>query len=288
MKQRLLLAGLGVLAAHLLIGCTPEAADEAAEPSSSTTETQAAGEGTLALVANGEDFVRQGFVTKDGWQIDFENVYITLDDATAYQTEPPFDPDSSEELSATNEVTFIEEPQTVDLAAGDEDADPVEVATQTAPTGTYNALAWKVTEATEGPAAGHTIVLNGTATKDGQTVNFAMNLDQPLEYTCGQFVGDERKGILSDEAELEATFHFDHLFGDGEAPTDDPINQGAVGFEPFVALAQDGTLEVDQATLEAELPAEDYQKLQAALNGLGHVGEGHCRLEGEVVEHSHE
>ena len=27
-----------------------------------------------ALVANGEDFVRQGFVSKDGWRISFDHV----------------------------------------------------------------------------------------------------------------------------------------------------------------------------------------------------------------------
>ena len=38
-----------------------------------TTVTASTGEGSLVLVANGEDFVRQGFVSKDGWSINFEH-----------------------------------------------------------------------------------------------------------------------------------------------------------------------------------------------------------------------
>ena len=33
-------------------------------------------EGTLAFVANGEDFVRQGFISKDGWAINFDQVLV--------------------------------------------------------------------------------------------------------------------------------------------------------------------------------------------------------------------
>ena len=43
--------------------------------------------GKLQLNANGEDFVRQGFISKDGWSINFDHVYITLADVTACQTE---------------------------------------------------------------------------------------------------------------------------------------------------------------------------------------------------------
>jgi hypothetical protein len=91
-------------------------------------------------------------------------------------------------------------------------------------------------------------------------------------------VGDERKGILAagEEADLEATFHFDHLFGDGEAPPDDDINTGALGFDPLAALASDGVLEADSDRLEADLDPADYAKLLEILPSLGHVGEGHC------------
>ena len=149
---------------------------------------------------------------------------------------------------------------------------------QEAPAGRYNALGWKIVPAPEGPAAGYGLMLQGTATKDGQDIAFTLKLDQPLQFICGDFVGDNRKGILAagETADLEATFHFDHLFGDGEAAPDDEINTGALGFDPLAALAQDGTLTVDGTDLEQNLSAEDYDKLLSILPSLGHVGEGHC------------
>lgn len=289
-KQLLIWASLTFLAPGVFFGCSENATQtgtQAEAPAEQKTETQAAaGQGTLQLVANGEDFVRQGFVTKDGWRIDFDHVYVTLDDITAYQTEPPFDPDKSGELKSTQKVTLLEEPKTVDLAEGGGDAHPITVATQKAPAGTYNAMSWQVVEATKGPASGSAILLDGTAKKEGRTVDFVISLDKPLEYTCGQYVGDQRKGILTstEQGELETTFHFDHIFGDADTPANDSLNQDAVGFEPMAALAQNGTLKADMATLEQKLPKQDYQKLQKAIAGLGHVGEGHCRLEGAAAQ----
>lgn len=288
MEKSALLVGVGLLVVTTAVGCGGQ--DIAETETSTETDTQAqapnaAEGGTLELVANGEDFVRQGFVTKDGWQVDFEHVYVNLSDVTAYQTDPAFDPDSSEELQATEEVTLVAQPQTIDLAEGGEDAAPITVTTETGPAGTYNALHWELVKADQGPAEGSTILLVGTAEKEGQTVDFNLSFDQPLSYTCGQYVGAERKGILQgDEAEVETTFHFDHIFGDAEAPTDDPLNTAAVGFDPFANLAEEGTLTADMATLEQQLPSDQYQTLQQAIAGLGHVGEGHCRLEGDLAQ----
>ena len=281
---------LAIALLSLAIASCGQQTETGASPDEAAPEAQATASkepGTLALVANGEDFVRQGFVTKDGWQVDFEHAYVTLSNVTAYQTDPAFDPDSSGELKASESVSLLEEPQTVDLAEGEADAEPITVTTQQAPSGNYNALAWSVVEANQGSAQGSTIVLEGTAQKDGATIDFTMNFDQPLAYTCGQYVGDERKGIVQGQGELETTFHFDHLFGDADAPADDALNQGAVGFEPFAALAQNGTLQVDEAMLKQE-SNENYQKLQEAILGLGHVGEGHCRMEDSVAQHDHE
>ncbi|MBE9128912.1 MULTISPECIES: DUF4382 domain-containing protein [unclassified Coleofasciculus] len=291
-KPLLILASLTFLAPGILLGCSENGVQtetQAGAPAAQETQTQAqGGEGTLQLVANGEDFVRQGFVTKDGWQIDFEHVYVTLDDVTAYQTDPPFDPDKSGELKATEKLTLLDEPKTVDLAAGDGDAAPITVTSQPAPMGTYNALSWNLVEANQGSVEGSTILLEGTAEKEGRIINFTISFDKPLEYTCGQYVGEERKGILknTDQTEIETTFHFDHIFGDANAPEDDALNQDAIGFEPFAALAQEGTLKADRAMLKQELPSEDYQKLEEAIAGLGHVGEGHCRIEGATAQGS--
>jgi hypothetical protein len=266
----------------LLLACSPQTTTDAdpnaqSDSAEDTTVAAADGEGELTIRANGEDFVRQGFVTKDGWQVDFDHVYVTLTDITAYQTDPPFDAEAGGVPKAT-ETVVISETITVDLAEGDDSAEPIMVKSVEAPAGRYNAFSWQMMPAPEGPAAGQTIWMQGTATKEGETIDFVMKLDPELAYVCGDFVGDERKGILeaSATADLEATFHFDHLFGDGEAPADDDINTGALGFDPLAAIADGNTLDVDMAALEAQLTPEEYQTLMSILPSLGHVGEGHC------------
>lgn len=281
-KQFLKLAILAVILPGLLQSCTgsetPQAETPVTEQTAESPANQASGEtGTLQIRANGEDFVRQGFVSKDGWEISFEHVYVNLADLTAYQTDPPYDPQAGGELKASQEAK-VNEVKTIDLAAGDENAEPVLVDEIEAPAGRYNALSWEMVNAPSGVASGYAMVIQGVATKDGETVNFTLNVDQELAFSCGDFVGDERKGILEPggTAEVEATFHFDHLFGNGDAAPDDEINTGALGFQPLADLAESGEFTADTADLEQNLAAEDYNKLIEILPSLGHVGEGHC------------
>ncbi|RMD68135.1 MAG: DUF4382 domain-containing protein [Cyanobacteria bacterium J149] len=232
---------------------------------------------TLTLVANGEDFIRQGFTSKDGWRIDFNHAYVTLDEVVAYQTDPPFNAESDENINASESIILVDDAITIDLAQGDENAPPITVAEVIAPTGVYNAISWKLINDAQ---TNSSIVLDGIAVKDGETINFVINLPMPLEYRCGEFVGDERKGVLEagKDAQLETTFHFDHIFGDGEATPEDDINVGAIGFQPLAQLSNNGELNIDLATMKAQLSPEDYEKLEKNLQSLGHVGEGHCRL----------
>jgi hypothetical protein len=232
--------------------------------------------GTLEIRANGEDFVRQGFISKDGWKIEFDHVYATLADVTAAQANPPYEPEKGKELQAQTSVSLAS-PQTVDLKTTG--AETVKVGEVKAPAGRYNALAWKMVKPTDGPAKGYPLLLQGTATKDGKTVKFAIKIDQELAFSCGEFVGDERKGNLKpgEKADLEATFHFDHLFGDAETAATDALNQGALGFAPLAAIATDGQLDADLGTLKQKLAPADYQKFIGVLPSLGHVGEGHCK-----------
>ncbi|MBE7380681.1 MAG: DUF4382 domain-containing protein [Leptolyngbya sp. SIO1E4] len=282
---------LGVALPALLVGCgsgtttseTPEPSAEGLEDADATEEdatiaVDAEAVGALEIRANGEDFVRQGFVTKDGWQVDFDHVYVTLSEVTAYQSEPPFDAEAGEEPEALT-VVSIEEPITVDLAAGDDTAEPILVETLAAPAGHYNALSWQMTPAATGAAAGYPLMIQGQAAKAGETIDFTLKVDPTLTFVCGDYVGDDRKGVLTanETADLEATFHFDHLFGDGEAPAEDAINTGALGFDPLAALAEGGTLDVNTEQLEAQLAPEDYALLLDILPSLGHVGEGHCK-----------
>lgn len=277
-----------VLVALMIAGCgetadappPPPPAGEAPAPSPTISNTNDGEQtGTLQFRANGEDFIRQGFVTKDGWAITFDHVYVTLDGMTAYQADPPYDTEAGGPIQATTTVR-LERPYTVDLAAGDENAPPILVAERAAPPGRYNALSWEMVRAQEGPASGAVVVLEGTASKDEQTIGFRIALDKETSHTCGDYVGDERKGILEagETADVEATFHFDHLFGDAETPMDDTLNTGALGFAPLAALATDGTLEVETATLQASLSPDEYAKIEHLH--LAHVGEGHCTGEG--------
>jgi hypothetical protein len=278
------LVGLGLLLA-VIQSCgtnqlvsAPFPTQPVAEEPNTTATTAVSESGVLSIRANGEDFVRTGFMSKDGWRIKFKHVYVTLSEVTAYQTDPAYDPEKSKELVANEKVNLPPTP-TIDLALGDETAEPILVAETKAPAGQYNALSWKVVKPIDGPAQGYPLVLKGTATKDGQTIPFTLKFDQELAYVCGEFVGKERKGLLKagDRADLEVTLHFDHLLGNAESPLTDDLNKGALGFAPLAALAKNGKLDVDQAALKQGLSAANYKQLIGLLPSLGHTGEGHCR-----------
>lgn len=222
--------------------------------------------GSLRFVANGEDFVREGFVSKDGWNITFDHVYITLSNVTAYQTEPPYDPHIGGLIDGKVEAG-LQGTHTVDLAEGDEAADPITVGEETnVATGHYNAIYWKMDRATAGPSAGYSLVMTGTAEKNGLVEVFSIMVDDICEYSCGEYVGDERKGVVAKDgtSDLEMTFHFDHLFGDAGIPADDELNIGAYGFEALLAMSESDDPDMDMAEIH-----------------LGHVGEGHCHCECE-------
>lgn len=239
---------------------------------------QADGNGTLEIRANGEDFVRQGFVSKDGWSIQFDQVVVALTNIRVYQTDPPYDPFAGE-LTRSQVMVGLPGQHIVDLAAGDADAEPLLVGTvEAAPAGYYNAISWMLTPAADGEFAGSTVVMVGSATRDDQTVRFTLRIDEPYAYTCGAFVGDERKGILQADAvaDVEMTFHFDHIFGDADLPLDDSLNQTAPGFDMFALLAADGRVDVTLSDLQDRLSSDDYTMLVDILPSLGHVGEGHC------------
>lgn len=253
MKKTALLLSIVLLISSITVigGCSSE-------------ESGAPATGTLQFYANGEDFVREGFVSKDDWSITFDHVYITLSDITAYQTDPAYDAHSEEAIAGDVEAA-LSGAHTIDLAAGDEDADPILVGTvHNVATGHYNAISWKMTRAASGHAAGYSLVMIGTAEKEGQVIDFTITFDSVCEYSCGEFVGDERKGIVSEgsTADLEMTFHFDHLFGDIETPADDELNLGALGFEALLGMPEGGDPNMDMAEIH-----------------LGHVGEGHCYCE---------
>ncbi len=234
--------------------------------------------GDLVFAANGEDFVRTGFVSTDGWHITFRHVYVTITDVEAYQTNPPYDPHTGEDIigDVTAELSGV---FTIDLAEGDQDAEPVLVGIlENVPAGHYNALSWSMVPAGEGPSLGYSIYIDAQAEKGDQSYNVFLGFQHGYRYTAGEFVGDARKGFVTTDAagDLEMTFHFDHIFGDIEQPADCDLNMMAIGFEPFAELMQEGTVSEDLISLSENLPEETYTRLLEALSTLGHTGEGHC------------
>lgn len=280
MNRNLVKINTIALLSLLIASCS----SETSESNNTSTVANNQGEATLNLVANGEDFVRQGFVTKDGWTMNFDRLDVNLSDVTAYQIEGAFEPtegDKLDTLEYSEKVSLLDTPKVVDLAEGEADAEPIMVTNAEVTPGFYNAVAWKIDIAeAESPLAGKTMVLQGTASKDEQVINFDISLNRPIQYLCGEYVGDERKGIIQagETGELETTFHFDHIFGDSETSPDDALNVDALGFEPLAKLASGDSLTIDDATLSQQLSPEDQEKLTKAVIGLGHVGEGHCAV----------
>ncbi|WP_196257833.1 hypothetical protein [Pelagibacterium limicola] len=230
--------------------------------STALASTAAAGE--LSIFANGEELATEGFLapelTRDGWQLNFSNVFVTLSGITAIQAEPPYDAEAGGE-PATSVSAGLDPaaPLTIDLTETDEDG-RVLLGSIAASAGHHNAISWSVVPATEGEWAGQSMVFVGTATRDGQSVDFTLTSPDRHAYVCGEYVGDERKGFLVEggEADLEITFHLDHIFGRADVDLDDPMNIDAIGFDPFAA---GGTHAIDLSGLH-----------------IGHVGEGHCAV----------
>lgn len=218
----------------------------------------------LRIFANGEELATAGFVapelTRDGWMLTFRHIYVGLAEVTAYQTAPPYDAVKGGEIRASV-ATPLPGRYLVDLVEEADEDSRVLVDEMKAPAGHYNAISWKVVPSESGVSSGYSMIFVGTAEKDGKTIDFELVSNEEATYRCGEYVGDERKGFLSQggTADLEMTFHLDHIFGRADKPADDPMNLEALGFAPFAGGG----------------------KHSIPLKGLhiGHVGEGHCAVE---------
>ncbi|MCC5992956.1 MAG: hypothetical protein JJT99_10565 [Rhodobacteraceae bacterium] len=221
--------------------------------------------GSLTLFASGEDLATEGFnapkLTKDGWALEFTRILASFDQITAWQTDPPFMADSADIAGRALPVTG---PFMVDLVKADDD-DRVALVTLDAAPGHYNALSWALVPGDDGFSLvpgddGFSLVLDGIARKDGQEVAFTLRSADIVMHACGEYLGDMRKGFVTEggEADLEITLHLDHLFGRADKPEDDEMNLDARGFAPFATGG-----------------VHDF-----FLGGLhlGHVGEGHCHV----------
>ncbi len=221
--------------------------------------------GTLEFYVQGEDLATEGFqapkLTKDGWALTFEQLWVGLDQVSAYQTNPPYDPQQGAPMAVIAEVS-LPEVQVVDLVGQAASDHRVLIAEVEATPGHYNAMTWTLAPVDLPPLNGASMLLIGPASRDGQTLPFQLQTTDRITHHCGEFVGDERKGIVvaGEIADVEMTFHLDHLFGRADRPADGSMNQQALGFDAFAN---------DQ--LEHRFSVQ-------ALH-LGHVGEGHCRVQ---------
>jgi hypothetical protein len=256
LRRLLLLLSLASFSAVLSSCASPETEDPGLDATSPDPEATT---GQLAIAANGEDFVREGFTSKDGWAITFDQVNVSLGEVVPLQGEVP-----GEAIA----------PQMVDLAAGDETAEPIALGTVTVPSGHYNGVQWSFAPSEDQPS----LTLVGTATKDDRTLNFNLAFAPDTAYTCGEYIGDVRKGFVEPDApgDLEITLHFDHIFGDAGVPASEEINTKGFGFDRFAAIAAGDTITVTPETLSEQLSPEEVTQLEALIAGLGHVGEGHC------------
>jgi len=235
---------------------------ERAEGSKSETPT---GLGKIVFTANGEDFVRKGFIDKNGWHISFDKLFVNIVNPTAYIP-----------VEDGREVV-LEGSYWTDLAAGGPDAEPIVLGeVHDVPPGNYQSLRFGIGRKESGEYEGYSIVMVGEASGEGRVVPFVIKVDEEMDFDGKEgYVGEELKGLLppGGGTEVEMTFHFDHLFGDIEAPPDDHINTGSVGFDFFRKFEKNGRVDVSQQEMKR---AEGYATLIRAVWTLGHLGEGHC------------
>ena len=243
---------------------------------------QQSGPGTLRFHTSGGDIVRQGLLSKDDWQLTFDHVYVTVAEATAYQTDPPYDPVYSADIIRYEISTALDGSHTIDLGSG-EGPSIVVGETAEATAGAYNALSWRMVPASAGDAAGYSLVVIGKAEKGGQVVDFALKLDWEAKFLCGDYFrpGEDlkaQKGRLDPggAADLEMTFALDSVFGDGTSHATSVLNRAALGFEPLAALAQGDVLDIDLDALQAGLSESDYKVFEEALAEIAYTGARLC------------
>lgn len=253
--------------------------------------------GSVAVTANGEEFVRDGFISMDGWDLIFDHLYVNLTGPTAYQvvetqTSSSFRPlhagHSHEDIPEGSAHVALTGSYLVDLAQGVE-ATTVGIITE-APIGNYNRLNFDITQAAADTQPvdpvtttvvddliGYSIVLIGSAENGGHTITFTIKFTEEMRYTdCGP---NATEGVVAEDGQgtAEMTFHFDHVFGDEETLGEaDSVNEIALGFGPLAALSSGGVFDITQDDLGNLLSGSDYLTLIDALRTIGHSGEAHC------------
>ena len=233
----------------------------------------------LDVMVNGEAFAEAGMLSKDGWQISFDEVTVTVGEITVSGA-----PSDGGGDGVDVPWTLGEGAETAEAAEGEGETPPgfvavslqegpVKLGPQPVPVGTYSQVKWRW--GTDSTAA---IALKGTAVQGDQSIPFDLQLPGSFQAICGDYVGEERKGVVTADSggEVELTLHLDHLFGDGEAAPNDEINTQSFGFNAFAETASEQGVVVTPATWDAWGTPALRQSLQDVLLSMPHVGEGHC------------
>ncbi|WP_052035147.1 hypothetical protein [Xenococcus sp. PCC 7305] len=105
MKKITTITGIIVLLTTLVTGC--KSSESVAQ------QETAVNTGNFVLVANGEDFVRQGFVAKDGWQIEFDRLEVSVSEVIAYELNADDKSDLENNLKSAPQVLILNQSTTI-------------------------------------------------------------------------------------------------------------------------------------------------------------------------------
>lgn len=241
------------------------------------------GTGTLKVELWGEEFIEEGIGADefaDGWSVTFDRFLVNLGNVrVAREGRDP----------AIDEPAF----RVFDLAAT---TGPLVIAQAVVPAGDYGHAAYTIAPVTAAStagnaaqadiahmaAAGWSIWVEGTATKDARTVAFSWGFATSTTYDpC------HSEGVVTDGAEtaVQITIHGDHLFYDSavseepelrfqdlanaDADDDGQLTQAEMAAHGILALEHYGVGSLDIDNL--------WEYVSHMTTTLGHIdGEGHC------------
>lgn len=248
-----------------------------------------AADGTITATVYGEAFIEEGIpadVFVDGWAVSFDTFLVSIGNVAAQ---------AGEGAPEVGSGAFY----LIDLAQPSAGAG-YRLTTLIAPPGRYDHYGYQILPAPNAlplnlqppdilamTAAGYSIWIRGSATKDAETKTFDWGF--PLELTYAHC--DLQGSVDGNDLRAEATIHADHLFYD-DAVSEEPDvafqliadadadDDGAVTLDELAALDLRGEARYQVGSLET--PAGEpiinlRQYLEHQVVTLGHInGEGHC------------
>lgn len=217
---------------------------------------------SMIFKANGEEFIRKGFIDKNNWHLTFTDVFVNLTNINA--------------VSESGKKIELHGNFWINLLDGSDDLIEIAKVTNVNP-GNYKDLQFSVSPQNN-KCPNCSMLIKGTATKDNKKVKFTIKINESILWDAPDgYVGKTIKGIVTNkkDGEEEISFHFDHLFGDVTASKDDHVNTNSVGFDYFMQYEKNNSIDISQ---DALIKDKEYEKLIKAIWSLGHSGEGHAKI----------